>query len=72
MYINNKRGNLDLESVKKFDEKLITLQNQLKESVKAYYSLWSNLKFVRKYLFYIEMDEALLYRICKSNLELMF
>ena len=43
MEINNKRGNLDLESVKVFDERIITLQIQLKDSVHLYYSLWKNL-----------------------------
>lgn len=41
--MNNNRGNLELENVKTFDERIITFQLQLKDSVRLYYSLWKNL-----------------------------
>jgi hypothetical protein len=42
--INFKNGNLDLESVKKFDEELIILNNHLKNSIKTYHNLWKKLQ----------------------------
>ncbi len=41
--MNNNRGNLELENVKTFDERIITFQLQLKDSVRLYYSLWKSL-----------------------------
>jgi hypothetical protein len=42
--MNFKRGNIDLESVKEFDEQLISLNDYLRSSVKMYHNLWKQLQ----------------------------
>lgn len=53
--MNAKLGNLDLESVKLFDEKTTLLHVKLRDSVKNYFSIWrylghsSNLSIIAEF-----------------------
>lgn len=70
--MNGKLGNIDLESVKLFDEKTTILHLKLRESVKNYFSIWKYLGHSSKYLMTIGLNELKLFKICKNSLEVMF
>lgn len=70
--MNAKLGNLDLESVKLFDEKTTLLHVKLRDSVKNYFSIWRYLGHSSNLSITAEFNELKLFKVCKDSLETMF